>query len=205
MTSKIDNIISDGDISFNSIPNVGTVNSTDNSSKLASYGYLISQGLSDSTYFSKNTQTITGIYTFVEQLYITNLDRYTSGNITIGQSTDSSLTFSNVTLTIKTFLQNLSNYILVGNTNITTTTGNGVNVQKVQTGRVSIASSATVNVTFSPAFSGKPSVQLGLQNTTIPNGITLSRWASNVSTTGFTINCSSTSSTAVVNWSAWGN
>jgi len=204
MTTKIDSITSDVQTTFLSIPSVQTMVSSDNSTKLASIGYVANQDMNATTYLDKTTnQTITGNYT-INQPTISIIDRATAGILSCGVNTDTLLTIDYITLTIKTYLQNLSNYWMVGNLNVTSTTPTIVNCQKVQTGQVSIASSASVPVVFSPAFSSKPVVLISVQSTGSSNFGPTVEWASNITTNGFTANYRNIAASLVLNWMAIG-
>ena len=205
MTTKIDNITSDVQTTFSAVPSVQTVVSSDNSTKLASIGYVANQGMNATTYLDKTTnQTITGTYSITNQPTIATIDRATAGTLSCGISADTLLTIQYVTFTIKTYLQNLSNYWMVGNLNVTSTTPTIVNCQKVQTGQVSIASSASIAVVFSPAFSSKPVVLISVQSTGSSNFGPTVEWASSITVNGFTANYRNIASGLVLNWMAIG-
>lgn len=205
MTTKIDSITSDVQTTFSSVPSVQTMVSSDNSTKLASIGYVANQGMNATTYLDKTTnQTITGTYSITNQPTISTIDRSTAGDINCGLGTNTLLTINYITLTIKTYLQNLSNYWMVGNLNVTSTTPTIVNCKKVQTGQVSIAASSSVPVVFSPAFSAKPVVLISVQSTSSSNFGPTVEWASSITTNGFTANYRNIGAGLVLNWMAIG-
>lgn len=208
MTTKIDVITSDVETTFSSVPSIQTMTSSDNSTRLASIGYVANQGLNSTTYLDKtSTQTITGNYTFTERPTITTIDRATVGTISCGASTDSLLTIDYITLAIKGFALTLSNYLSVGNVNSTVPSGTGtaVSCQKVQTGQVSIAASNSVPVSFSPNFASTPVVLISVQSTLTTTFSPSAEWAESVSTSGFTARYRNPATAGLVlNWMAIG-
>jgi hypothetical protein len=217
MTTKIDTITSDVQTTFTATPTIQTEASSDNSTKLASIGYVSSQSLSSSTYLDKtSTQTVAGTYSLTNQPTITTIDTPTEGTLNLGDTTDTSLTITYLSLTIKGFLQNLAGYLAVGNLKLTpaptASTGTYVDCQKIQTGQVSISglgSLPQVDVTFNPAFTSTPSILLSVQGLTATAFTPRSEYVTNASPTGFKANYNAnpgpqTTTDLALNWMAIG-
>lgn len=198
-------ITSDVQTTFSTPPTIGTALSSDDSTKLASIGYLTSQNIDNATYLdTTSNQTITGNYTInaTTAPKFVNIDTPDIGEtLTIGKSGDTRLTM--VFATLKGVVQSLR-YWATGNENTTTSTGTAVSCQKVQTGQFVISGGPAFPVIFSPPFTSRPTVILGQQRTGSLSYVPDPRWVTDVTSAGFTANYPTNSSTYRLNWLAIG-
>jgi hypothetical protein len=207
--TTINSITSDVQTTFSSVPTVQTQLSTDNSTKLASIGYVTGQSLTSSSFLDiGSAQTVTGTYTINNQPTFTTIDTPIAGTLSLGNTETEVIIEPSVAVKLKTFAQTIY-YWAVGNARTApalASTGTYVSCQKVQTGQISLASSSSAPVTFSPAFTSRPSILLGVQSTGTTVFTPATRYITfgTASATGFTANYGSTGATLVLNWIAIG-
>jgi len=201
MTTRINIIGSAAQTSFSTVPTVQTQLSTDNSTKLASLGF-VSSVLTNTTYLDKTSNQSLGVGLIVtNQCTVADIDTPVGGGtLSIGEATDTALSLPVITL--KNILQYIT-YWAVGTPYVTTSTGTAVVCQKLQTGQVSVTGAA-VPIVFSPSFTSKPAILLGVQGTTATLVAAGEKWITNASNAGFTANYSLTQSNVVLNWIAIG-
>jgi len=202
MTTKIDIIASDTQTSFSSVPTVQTQLSTDNTTKLASLGY-VSQ-ITSSLYLDKTSnQSTGGQLSITNQCTLMDVDTPVGANETlqIGETTNTTLSLP---LIIIRGVSQVLRYWAVGTPLLTPTQGTAVICQKVQTGQVFINSLTSIPIVFSPSFASKPSIHLGLQGTTSTIFTAQSKWVTLASNSGFTARVGSVQTNTVLNWMAIG-
>jgi hypothetical protein len=206
MATVANTITSDVQTTFSTPPTVGTALSGDNTTTLASIGYLNSQSITNATYLDRTSnQTITGTYTINTPSTLPRFFSIDTPNIgdtlTLGKAGDTRLEMR--LATIKGVVQKLV-YWAVGNANTTTSTGTAVDCQKVQTGQLVWNVATTIPVVFSPAFNSTPVIVLGQQRTGTLSYTPDPRWVTNATRFGFDINYPTTSATYRLNWLAIG-
>jgi hypothetical protein len=169
MTTKINIITSEVQTTFTATPTIQTEDSADNSTKLASIGFVDDQ-LTPPFFLALNkssTQNITGTYSLTEQPIISTIDAETPQPINLGDTTDTSITIDYTSLTIKGFLQNLSNYLGVANLKFAPSPQPSntyyAQAQKIQTGQVPLDTIVNNTVNFLPVFSSPPILLVSVQ------------------------------------------
>jgi hypothetical protein len=206
MTTVIENLSSD--IIFSSTPNVLTMGSGDNSTKLASTAFV--KECVQSKLDIGSAQTISST-TVTPEIKITEVDTLSAGGtLQLGNATDSDIQIGvSSIITMLGRIQPFSTiwkYWSIGCTNTTAPIGTAISVQKIYTGKANMAAGvATIN--FVPAFSAPPIIVLGvviLSGNAI-NLANVNKWVSNVSNNSATINTATASAFRELHWIAVGN
>jgi len=210
MTTAIENLSSNSNIIFSSTPNVLTMGSSDNSTKLASTAYVQSK-ISTTQQLDVGSSQLVNPTTITPEVRINAVDSISAGGtLQLGLATDSGIQIGvSSAITMLGYLQpfnTIFRYLTTGCTNTSPLVGTAVGVQKIYSGIASMATgSATIN--FVPAFSTNPIIVLGTVSTSGGSAILslTNKWVSAVGTGSATINTSTSSSFLTLHWIAVGN
>jgi hypothetical protein len=209
LTTAIENLSSNSNINFLSTPNVLTMGSGNNSTKLASTAFA-QNAFSTTNWLDVGSAQSISTTTVTPEIKINAVDTSVGGTLQLGTANDSSIQIGvSSVITMLGQVQPFSTiwkYWTTGCTNITALLGTAVSVQKIYAGKANMASaSATIN--FVPAFTTTPIIVLGhavLSGGSIALNST-NKWVSAVSTSSATINCNNVTSNAELHWIAVGN
>jgi hypothetical protein len=207
MTTVIENLSSNSDINFLSTPNVLTMGSGDNTTKLASTAYAQGEIATGAWLDTSTSQSVVAT-TITPQIKIDAVDTSSAVPLVLGNAGDSNIQIGvSSVITLLGQVQPFSTlwkYWTTGCSNTTPILGTAVGIQKIQSGIVQMLA-ASVTINFTPAFASPPIVVLG--HTVSGGSITLNsvnKWVSAVGTGTATIN-SISNPALFLNWIAVGN
>jgi hypothetical protein len=206
MTTAIENLSSNSDIVFSSTPNVLTMGSSDNSTKLASTAFVQSN-ISNSTSLDIASAQSLSATTITPTVNITTVDTTSAGTLQLGLDTDTNIDIGgSSTITMLGYLQpfdSIFRYLTTGCTNTTASLGTAVSVQKIYTG-TAVMTTGSATITFSPPFTTIPTVVLGVVATNTTSALS-TKWVQLALTNTAIIRCNPASSNVTMNWLAVGN
>jgi len=208
MTTLIENLSSDSNTNFISTPNVLTMDSDNNTTKLASTEFV--QNTIAGTIVNKldteSNQSISAT-TITPEITITNVDTASAGTLQLGLATDSSIQIGvSSSITMLGYIQPFNTsfkYLTTGCTNTTALLGTAHDIQKIYTGSEAMTTgSATIN--FVPPFGSPPIIVLGVTANNASDAMAYKWIQSPINNSTAKIRCSTSSANIKINWIAVG-